>query len=234
MSDVLAIIPARSGSKRVVNKNILLFNGKPLLAHSIEHALASKRITRVIVSTDSEEYAEIARKYGAETPFIRPPELAGDTSLDINVFTHTLKFLQRSECKTPEICVHLRPTHPVRDPKDIDRAVEMLYENRTLHSVRSVSKAKQTPYKMWLINENDNLIPVVNSNIIDAYNMPEQSLPVVWMQNANIDAVRSDVILEMHSMTGKSIAPLIQDIHFDIDSESDFLQAEMFIKSIGK
>lgn len=94
---ILALIPARSGSKSVVNKNIRKINGKPMMAYSIEHAKASKYINRIIVSTDSEEYAQIAREYGAETPFIRPAEYATDTALDIDVFAHALSFLKEKE-----------------------------------------------------------------------------------------------------------------------------------------
>jgi len=228
--EVLAIIPARSGSKILADKNIRLCNGKPLLAYSIEHALASKSVTRVIVSTDSEEYAQIARNFGAETPFIRPAQFAADDSLDISVFEHALRYLQDTEGKIPGICVHLRPTHPVRNPNDIDLAVEMLRENQSLDSVRSVSIAKQTPYKMWLIGEDNTLVPVAKCESPEAYNAPRQSLPEVWMQNANIDVVKSSTILNKHSMTGTNIAPLKQIIDFDIDSESEFLRAELFLE----
>jgi len=234
MAEVLAIIPARSGSKGIIDKNIRLCNGKPLLAYSIEHALASKLITRVIVSTDSERYAKIAREYGAETPFIRPSEYSDDDSLDINVFEHALEYLKRTEEKTPDICVHLRPTHPVRNPKDIDYAVQLLIDNPALDSVRSVSKSKQTPYKMWLINEENKLVPVVKCKISEAYNTPRQYLPEVWMQNANIDVIRSKLILEKHSMTGTNIAALKQNIDFDIDSESEFLKTELFLELKNK
>ena len=109
--NILAIIPARSGSKSVVNKNIRLINNKPMMAYSIEHALNSKLINRVIVSTDSEEYAEIARQYGAEVPFIRPAEYATDTALDIDVFRHALTFLKETEGYEADIVVQLRPTY---------------------------------------------------------------------------------------------------------------------------
>ena len=226
---MLAIIPARSGSKGIPDKNIRLCNGRPLLSYSIEQALAAKKVSRVIVSTDSIGYAEIARQFGAETPFIRPMEFATDDSLDIDVFEHTLKYLIETEGYFPEICVHLRVTHPIRNVCDIDTAVNMLLNTPSLDSVRSISKAKQTPYKMWLINEQNRLSPVVRCDIIEAYNAPRQALPEVWMQNANIDVVRSSVILEKHSMTGTNIAPLKQNINFDIDSESDFLKADLFL-----
>jgi len=112
----LALIPARSGSKSLPHKNVREFAGKPLLAHSIDHALAARTIGRVIVSTDSEHYAAIAREYGAETPFLRPAELATDHATDLVVFQHALAWLREHEDWEPDIVVHLRPTYPRRDP----------------------------------------------------------------------------------------------------------------------
>ena len=127
--EVIAIIPARSGSRSIVDKNICEVAGKPLMAWSIEHALASKLVGRAIVSTDSKEYAAIARKYGAETPFLRPVEIAGDEATDLQAFTHTLNWLKDNEGYTPDICVHLRPTYPVRRPGIIDECVRILLED---------------------------------------------------------------------------------------------------------
>lgn len=120
MPEILAVIPARSGSKSVKDKNIRIMNGKPLLAHSIGHALQSELVNRVMVSTDSPLYQRIAQEYEAEAPFLRPAEISGDTSLDIEVFEHALRWLADNEGYRPDLCVHLRPTHPVRDPRDID------------------------------------------------------------------------------------------------------------------
>ena len=136
MKKILAIIPARSGSKSVKNKNIRLINGKPMIAYSIEHAKASKYINRIIVTTDSEEYAAIAREYGAETPFIRPSELAQDSSLDVDVFEHALNYLEKEENYVPDVIVHLRPTDPVRNPEDIDKMIEMMLEDDTVDAVK--------------------------------------------------------------------------------------------------
>src|SRR4030042_3642677 len=118
---ILAIVPARSGSKTVLDKNIRFIAGKPLLAPSIEHALASKLINRTIVSTDSPAYAEIAREYGAQVPFLRPTDISQDTSTDLEVFIHALNWLREQEGYVPDICVHLRPTYPIRNVDDIDR-----------------------------------------------------------------------------------------------------------------
>ena len=126
MPQILAIIPARSGSKSVKNKNIRLIDGKPMIAYSIEHALKTPEIDRVIVSTDSEEYANIAREYGADVPFIRPAQYATDDALDIDVFRHALWYLKENEGYEPDIVVHLRPTYPIRNIEDISKTIQMM------------------------------------------------------------------------------------------------------------
>lgn len=228
VGSVVAIIPARSGSKSVKDKNIRIMNGKPMLAYSIEHALASKLIDRVFVSTDSPVYQEIALQYGAEAPFLRPDTISQDKSLDIEVFDHALRWLADNEGYRADICVHLRPTHPVRDPADIDKMVDLLCRSPEIDSVRSVSPAKQTPYKMWLFADDDSneMMPLVSCNVSEAYNAPRQILPQAYMQNACIDAVRSRTVLEKHSMTGEHIAGYRMNYDFDVDTEEDFLAAE--------
>jgi CMP-N-acetylneuraminic acid synthetase len=222
--NVLALIPARSGSKSIVNKNIRLLCGKPLLAHSIEHAKMSKLVTRIIVSTDSRRYAAIANRYGAETPFLRPREISLDHSTDLEVFRHALGWLQEHENYIPDICVHLRPTHPVRNPGDIDSMIRILVENPGLDSVRSVVLAPETPFKMWFRDDDGNLSPVIKSDIREAYNMPRQALPQAYLQNASIDVVRTKVVLEKGSMTGEIIHGFIMDQLWDID-QPDQLKA---------
>lgn len=226
MGRVIAIIPARSGSKSVPDKNIRLMNGKPLIAYSIEQALASSKIDRVIVSTDSPAYKAIAEKHGAEVPFLRPAEFAQDDSLDLDVFQHALLWLKENESYTAEICVHLRPTHPIREVGNIDDMVAMLEKDPDLDSVRSVSLAKQTPYKMWRFSDSQKMEPILHEDIPEAYNAPRQKLPKVYMQNACIDVVRSRTILGKNSMTGDHIAGYRMSYDFDIDTEADFLRAE--------
>ena len=230
MAEILAVIPARSGSKTVSHKNIKDLNGKPLLAYSIEHALQSKLISRIIVSTDDEEYAEIARIHGAEAPFIRPKELAEDLSEDIEVFHHALRWLKENELYIPEICVHLRPTHPIRKINDIDKMIEILMENPDIDSVRSVSKAQETPFKMWFFREDDSseMVPVIKSH--ELYNKPRQCLRQAFIQNACVDVIRSSTILGKNSMTGNKIYGYIMNYHYDIDTEEDFLRASLHLK----
>lgn len=228
MGNVVAIIPARSGSKSVKDKNIRLMNGKPMLAYSIEQALCSASVDRVVVSTDSERYRAIAREYGAEVPFLRPAEISQDSSLDLEVFQHAIRWLRENEGCEPELCVHLRPTHPIRDPADIDDMVSMLREHREWDSVRSVSPAKQVPYKMWLFSDErpGEMDPLVTCGIPDAYNAPRQQLPKVYMQNACIDVVRACTIMDKASMSGDRIGGYKMDYDFDVDTEADFLNAE--------
>jgi CMP-N,N'-diacetyllegionaminic acid synthase len=224
---ILALIPARSGSKSVPHKNIRLVAGKPLLAYSIEHALASKLVNRVIVSTDSPEYAEIARQYGAEVPFLRPAGISGDTSTDLEVFTHALDWLAANEGYVPDICVHLRPTCPVRKIDDIDKIIRTLLEDPAVDSVRTVVPAPDTPYKMWHLGDDGRLSMVVSTEIPDAYNLPRQVLPPVYLQNGCIDAVRTGVITEKKSMTGQVIRGYLMEENFDIDEEFQLRRVEL-------
>ncbi len=218
---ILAIIPARSGSKSIPHKNIMSVHGKPLIAHSIEHALASKYINRTIVSTDSEDYATVAKKHGAEIPFLRPAEFAGDMSTDLDVFFHALSQLKETENYIPEIVVHLRPTSPIRDPKQIDEMIKLLIDNPEWDSIRSVAPAPETPFKMWF-EKNGVLVPVVEDKTIsEAYNQPRQSLPKTYLQNASIDIARASTILEKKSMTGNVIGAYIMNNNFDIDNIED-------------
>lgn len=196
-------------------------NGKPLMAYTIEQALSSKLITRTIVSTDSDYYAQIAKSFGAEIPFIRPAEISGDFATDLEVFEHALQFLKKTEDYEADIVVHLRPTTPIRKVEDIDAMIQLLINNKNWDSIRSVAPAPETPFKMWF-EENGVLIPVVTSQYIDeAYNQPRQKLPKVYLQNASIDVTRGTTILNKKSMTGDVIGAYIMKENYDIDHYSD-------------
>lgn len=235
--NILAVIPARAGSKSVPHKNIRMIGGKPMLAHSIDHAKKSRYINRIIVSTDSEEYAEIARRYGAEVPFLRPAEYATDTALDYDVFHHALTWLKEEEGYEADIVVQLRPTYPIRNVADIDAMIEMLLENSEAESVRSMSKATEIPYKMWLRwedpkNQNKDTNSECSARIMplmtdmpECYNMPRQQLPMVYYQNACVDVFRPSVVLEKHSMSGDYILGYEMTENYDIDTEEDFRRA---------
>jgi len=232
--EVIAIVPARSGSKSVPHKNIQTFAGKPLLAHSIEQALASGAVSRVLLSTDSPEYAEIGRRHGAIAPFLRPPEISGDASTDLECFQHALGWLAEHEDAVPGTIVHLRPTHPNRSASDIARAVRLLHEHPEWDSVRSVVPAPETPFKIWFRNELGELEPVIKTDIKEAHSRPRQSLPKTFLQNANIDVIRSRTIIEKGSVAGSRVGSLLMEEFHDIDTHEQFARAEQaFVWSNG-
>jgi CMP-N-acetylneuraminic acid synthetase len=234
---VLAIIPARSGSKSIKDKNIQSFFGKPLLVHSIEHALESELIDKVILSTDSTEYAEIGRQAGAEVPFIRPESISQDFSTDLEVFIHALEFLAEHQSYRPDFIVHLRPTSPVRNVKDIDLMIRRLKENPQADSIRAITRSKETPFKMWFNDETGWLKPVVEQERYrEAYNMPRQLLPQAFIQTASIDVIRAQTIMDKKSMTGEHILGYEIENFIDIDNYADFEHAlsESFKISEGK
>jgi YrbI family 3-deoxy-D-manno-octulosonate 8-phosphate phosphatase len=220
-SRVLGLIPARGGSKSLPRKNVRLLAGRPLIVHSIEAARASRTIDRVVVSTDDEEIAETARRHGAEVPFLRPVRLAEDDTPDLPVFRHALEWFDEHEGWQPELIVQLRPTSPLRRPEDIDRAVEMLDDRPKADSVRSVAEPLENPYKMWSVTADQWLAPILTSDLREAFNLPRQLLPAVYWQTGAIDATRRRTIMDLRSMTGERIAPLIVDTLGAVDIDTD-------------
>lgn len=216
--EILALIPARGGSKSVPRKNLLPIAGKPLIAYSIEHALGCGQITRTLVSTDDLEIAEVAQQAGAEVPFLRPAEYATDTATDLMVFYHALEWLRERQAYQPELVVHLRPTGPVREATLISQAIEAMLAHPEADSLRSVSLADQTPYKMWRI-ENGMLEPALPlAGYPEAHSMPRQKLPPVYWQNGYIDVIRPRTVLELNSMVGKVVLPfVVENLPPDLD-----------------
>jgi N-acylneuraminate cytidylyltransferase len=232
--DVLALIPARGGSKSIPRKNIKPLGGYPLLAYSVAAGLAARTVSRVVVSTDDPEIGEAARRYGAETPFARPAELAQDDTADLPVFQHALQWLADREGYQPEIVVQLRPTSPFRRVWHIDRAVELLQEQPEADAVRTVIEPFQNPFKMWQIGAEGFLEPLLHpAGIPEPYNLPRQQLPPVYWQTGYVDAAWRRTILEKGSMTGERILPLIIDPGewVDIDSPDDWRRAERLLES---
>lgn len=225
--EILALIPARGGSKSVPRKNLRMLAGKPLIAHSIEQAAGSTLITRTVVSTDDAEIADVARRHGAEVPFLRPRELAEDQTPDLAVFQHALTWLAQHKRYTPQLVVQLRPTAPIRRVDTIDRAIQMLLDHPEADSLRSVSPATQSPYKMWLIKTDGCLEPVAQLAGREACNTPRQLLPRVYWQNGYIDVARPSVILASASMTGSRILSfIIEEPCVEIDYEEQLIAAE--------
>ncbi len=216
---ILAIIPARGGSKSIPRKNIKLLGGYPLIAYSIAAGLSSKFIDRVIVSTDDDEIAEIAERWGAEVPFIRPAELAEDHVTDLPVFEHAIRWLEENEGYRADIIVQLRPTSPFRPKGSVDEAIELILQNPAADSVRGVTPSGQNPFKMWRV-ENDRMVPLLHGLFDEPYNMPRQKLPATFWQTGHIEVIRYETIRYKHSMTGTYIIPYIIDSKYAIDLDT--------------
>lgn len=232
---VVALIPARGGSKSIPRKNLIELGGKPLIAWSIEHALQSKLIERVIVSTDDSEIAEVASVYGAEVPFMRPSRYSTDDATDYDVFRHAAEWLIQNEGGCPDYFVHLRPTGPVRRVDLIDRAIKMMLANPSATSLRSVQRAHQTPYKMWsLVNNGSLMVPVIEPHGDgELHSMPRQSLPVIYWQNGYVDIVSSKTVLFQNKIVGDKVIPFVIDFEVrDLDYLSDIPLIEAELKNL--
>lgn len=234
--EILALLPARGGSKGIPGKNIMVLAGKPLIAYSIEQAHKSSYITRTIVSTDDEDIAKVARDYGAEVPFMRPQAFAQDLSPDIEAFRHALQWLAQNQSYNPNLVVHLRPTGPVRRVDIIDKAIEMLLEDPDADSVRSVSWPSLTPYKMWRAGEGKYIEPVARAaGVPDSHSMPRQLLPEVFWQNGYVDVVRPATVLELNSMAGVNVLPFVVDEpRLELDYPEDVAVVEDALKRMTR
>ena len=235
MTEILALIPARGGSKGIPRKNIRNFAGYPLIAWSIAAAKQSQFVTRVIVSTDDEEIAAVARTHAAETPFLRPAEFAQDNTTDLPVFEHALAWLEANEHYQPDVLIQLRPTSPIRPRDCVDSAIRILTEHEDADCVRGVVPAGQNPHKMWRFAGADRpMNPLLEvDGIAEPYNAPRQILPPVYWQTGHIDVIRVSTIKEKHSLTGDVIYPLVIDPRYtvDIDNLSDWAKYEVLANS---
>lgn len=233
---ILALIPARGGSKGIPRKNVIWIGGRPLIAHSIEQARQSLHITRVVVSTDDDVIADISRSFGAEVPFIRPAEMAEDFSPDIDVFRHAICWLRDHEGYCPELVVHLRPTGPVRRVQLIDKAIEQMLQHPEADSLRSVSCPMQSPYKMWHIGKDGYLESLLRiEDLPDAHSMPRQMLPEVFWQNGYVDIIRPRTILEQDSMSGSKVLPyIVQEPIYELDYPESIVAVEAALERLIK
>jgi N-acylneuraminate cytidylyltransferase len=225
--EVLAIVPARGGSKGIPRKNLVTLLGRPLLWWSVRAGLDAETVTRTIVSTDDAEIADAAADAGAEVPFLRPAELAGDTVLDLPVFEHALRTLAASEGYAPDLVVHLRPTSPLRPKGLVDEGVRALAADPAADSLRAVTPPANNPYKMWRIVDGV-LVPLVETDIHEQYNQPRQALPPAYWQTGTLDVMRAATVLDLGSMTGRRILPLViePDLAVDIDDPLSLALAE--------
>jgi len=234
--EVLAIIPARGGSKGIKNKNITNLNGSSLISYSIKAALESKLISRVICSTDSEIIAEEAIKHGAEVPFLRPDQISQDNSSDIEYFNHAIEWLKINESYKPKLLVQLRPTSPLRNLEMIDEAIQIMIEDGSYDSLRAVSKPDHTPYKMWKLVKRNEMKPLLKlTGNKEPYNTNRQNLHEVYAQTGSIDITRPETLEKYKSMTGKKIYPFIMDERYfiDIDNIESLELAEIRMKRLN-
>jgi N-acylneuraminate cytidylyltransferase len=227
--EVLAIVPARGGSKGLPGKNIRPLLDHPLIAYSILAAQQSSLITRTIVSTDDDEIISVAKKYKADVPFKRPTEFAQDLSTDFEVFIHALNWLKENENYIPDLIIHLRPTSPVRHIDLIDTCIKKMIDNSDADSLRVITQSPITPYKMWIVeDENKPMKPLLQlDGIAEFYNQPRQSLPKIYWQIGTLDVIRTSTIVEKNMMSGNNILHHIVDTVFavDIDDITSFDKA---------
>lgn len=226
---VIVVIPARSGSKSLPKKNILPLNGKPMLCYSVYYGLNCDAVGKVVVSTDSEEFAEVARGCGADVPFIRPVELAEDNTRDYPVMRHAMDYFE-SIGEVYDVYILLRPTSPLRPQGLIEKAIEIMTQQPTASSVRTVAKIKEHPYRAWNIKEDGSMSGFV-ADIEESCNVPRQELPEVYFQTGDLEAVRRETLLN-GSVSGDHVYPLVIDYEdmVDIDHKDDLSKAEAKLK----
>ena len=230
---ITAIIPARFGSKKIPKKNIKPLGGYPLIAYSIIAAKRSKNIDRVIVSTDSQEIADIAKIYGAEVPFLRPRALAIDTSTDIEFISHFLEWHKKKEGSLPELLVHLRPTTPLREPSLIDKAIKALKNNDKASSLRSVHEMAESPRKAFEINNGFLVGMFPDDTRPEYYNLPRQSFPPAYHPNGYVDVLVPDFIMKHNNLHGPKILAFITPFSAEVDQPEDFEYLQFIIEKKG-
>ena len=228
MPTAVAFIPARQGSKRVPGKNVRVLGAHPLLAYTIAPAIQSGVFAAVIVSTDSQEIAAIARHYGAEVPFLRPPQFAGDSSPDIEWLAYTLDELARAG-RTWDCFSLLRPTSPFRSAQTIRRAWQSFTAQSGVDSLRAVEKCAQHPGKMWVVN-GDRMTPLLPQTAGQHpwHSTPYQALPPVYVQNASLEIAWTRVVFERRTIAGDVLMPFLTEGYegFDINGPHDWMLAE--------
>jgi N-acylneuraminate cytidylyltransferase len=230
----LGIIPARGGSKKVPRKNIKPLAGLPLIAHSILAGRAARELDRLIVSTDDQEIASVARQYGAEVPFLRPAELAADDTPDLPVFQHALRWLAEQEGYRPDFVIHLRPTQPLRPAGLIDQVVRLLRETGS-DCVKSLVPVEQHPHKMWRLDAEGRPRPFQDSPLWRQVgpDCARQLLEPLYWSAGLVDGIRSATILA-GSTIGRRVEPIFvdEDLCVDLDSPHHFILAEAMLEHL--
>jgi len=229
-----AIIPARGGSKGVPKKNIKPLAGHPLIAYSIAAGLLCKDIERVVVSTDSPEIADIAKNYGAEVPFMRPAELAVDTSPNIEFILHALDWFKTNEGVEPDILVQLLPTTPLRDPGVISDAIKAIGSSfGDVTSLRSVQELPEPPQKMMRIKDGllDGFFP--DDPRPEYYNLPRQTFPPAYHPNGYVEIIKTDFVRSGKGLFGPRVKAFVTPVIVEIDRMEEFEYLEYLIAAKG-
>lgn len=227
MGNIIALIPARAGSKGVPNKNIRTLGDFPLIAWSIMAAKKSNFIDRIIVSTDSEEYAKLAINFGAEAPFLRPPEISGDRSTDYDCILHALDWFTLNGGE-PDYIVHLRPTTPLRDPLYIDLAIKTFESSpNNVTALRSAHEMSESAYKTFEITEDGRFKRVGGeSTALDSANNARQQFPSTYQANGYVDVLSTNFVRKSGLIHGDWVLPFITPSVVEVDTEDDFLHLE--------
>ena len=229
MHNVVAIIPARSGSKGVPGKNVRELGGRPLMEWSIQACHKSAIISRVIVSTDSPAYADLAIVLGAEAPFLRPSEISGDNSTDYDFVLHALNWL-RSEDSEPELLVHIRPTTPYRLPALIDQAIQAYQAEPRATSLRSVHQMSESAFKTFEISTTGPLKCLFSdSTSVDSANNARQQFPATYHANGYVDVLSSSFVRSHGLIHGDWVMPFITPAVVEVDTEDDFVHLEFLL-----
>lgn len=226
---VYSIIPARSGSKGVKNKNIRCLKGYPLLAFSIAASKLSGEVSRVLISTDSPYYAKIGEYYGAEAPFLRPAEISGDKSTDIEFMQHVITWLAENEGEIPEYFMHMRPTYPLRDPKVVGEAAVRMKNDSRATSLRSAHLASNTPYKWFNMREDGYYKSVKEGLTLDEANNPRQAFPDVYVPDGYVDMLRTEFIINNDLMHGDRMIGYVVPGGIDVDAKQDMAFLEYYV-----
>ena len=232
-SRILGVIPARAGSKGIVNKNIIDVGGQPLIKYTIEAALNSSMITDCIISTDSDEIASLAESLGLSAPFIRPNNLSDDKALSLPVIQHAVNFMEQKHSFHYDAVIMLQPTTPLRTSEDIDKSLSILMSEK-LDSVISVVEVEGNhPLRMKRI-VNNRLVNYVDQGHEDM--RPRQDLPKVYIRNGAIYATIRDILIDEDSFIGENSYPFVmsKEKSINIDTISDLHLAQIYINNIKK
>ena len=220
---IIGIIPARGGSKSLPRKNLQILMGIPLIAFTIQSALDSKKIDEVYVSSDDSEILDISKKFGAKI-IRRPSQISGDFSRDSELLEHAIT-TELKDMSMDSLITFLRPSHPIRNPNTIDKAISIFQSSEKFDSLRSMKTASEIPFKMWRIDETGVAINVTDNKAIDTIdpcNAPRQLLPTTYYQDGYVDIFPFETIIKFGNTSGTKILPfIINEFSQDIDTYSD-------------